>query len=194
MCLSGSIPNACQGLYLNDIQNSIHGDEIVRKWPVNTLLIASDSIFNNLEEKRLKKYNFNTKVRCFSGSTISDMYDYLTPLLKKEPDHILLHVGSNNTATMSSGRILDDLLKLKLFIQTKLPNTKIILSQPTIRNDNAKASFTTQHLVTKLKELNITMLDNGNVNDSHLRKKGLHLNSRGTARIAMNIISLMKCL
>ena len=39
--------------YINDDkQNSIHGDEIVHKWPVNTLLIASDSIFNNLEEKR----------------------------------------------------------------------------------------------------------------------------------------------
>ena len=112
------------------------------KWPTNTLLIASDSIFNNLDEKRLNKHNFKTKVCCFPGSTVSDMHDYLIPLLKKEPDHILIHVGMNDATNKSSGKILEELLRLKLFIQKKLPSCKVILSLPTIRNDDAKASLT----------------------------------------------------
>ena len=65
------------------------------KWPKKTLLIASDSIMNDIDEKRLSR-NWNVKVRCFSGATVDHMKDYLKPLLKKEPDNIILHVGTNN--------------------------------------------------------------------------------------------------
>ena len=35
-------------------------------------------------------------VKSFSGARIADMEDYLKPLLRKEPDEIILHVGINN--------------------------------------------------------------------------------------------------
>ena len=159
------------------------------KWPTNTLLIASDSILNNIDEKRLNKYNFKTKVRCFPGSTISDIHNYLIPLLKKEPGHILLHVGTNDATTKSSERILDELLQLKNFIQSKLPASVVIISEPTVCIDNAKASLTIHRLTEKLHQLDIM---NGNITYDHISKRGLHLTGRGTGRIAMNILSLMK--
>ena len=66
------------------------------KWPKKTILIASDSMFNKLDEKRLSKNDFKTKVCAFNGSTISEMYFYLEPLLKKEPEHLILHVGTSD--------------------------------------------------------------------------------------------------
>ena len=135
--------------YQTNQQNSDESDQSVYKWPPNTLLITSDSTFNNLDEKRLNKHNYKTKVRCFPGSTISDMYHYITPLLKKEPDHILLHVGTNDSTSMTSDTIVDELLLLKHFIQGKLPNSVIILSQPTIRHDNAKATLTINRVIEK---------------------------------------------
>ena len=42
----------------------------------------------------------------------------------------------------SADVIVDDLLQLKTFISKQLPSCKIILSPPTIRNDNSKAKET----------------------------------------------------
>jgi hypothetical protein len=46
----------------------------------NTILVASDSICNQIDEKRLSK-KYTVKVRAFSGASINDMYWYLHPLL-----------------------------------------------------------------------------------------------------------------
>ena len=74
----------------NDIlslkNHSQHKSNTIHKWPSHTILVASDSMLQNLDERRLCKNNFNVKVRAFRGSTINDMYDYLKPLLRKEPE------------------------------------------------------------------------------------------------------------
>ena len=67
-----------------------------KKWPKNPILITGESILNNIEEDILKK-KFNVRVRAFPGADMKDMYDYLKPLLRKEPKHIILHVASNDT-------------------------------------------------------------------------------------------------
>ena len=58
-----------------------------------------------------------------------------------------------------------------------------------MRIDNAKAGLTIKYLCDKLDNLNIYVLDNSNINENHLGRKGLNLNGMGTGRLAMNIIS-----
>ena len=99
--------------------------EEVHKWPKNTIVIVGDSIINGIEESRIKK-KIQVKVRSYQGAKISDMYDYLTPLLKKEPTYIFLHVGSNNSPNEDSTTILDKFLQMH--IKVILPNVKIYLS------------------------------------------------------------------
>ena len=60
-------------------------------WPQNTILITGDSILNNIQEHRLRK-NFIVKVRAFPEANTRDMYDYIAPLLKKEPKYIFLYI------------------------------------------------------------------------------------------------------
>ena len=115
----------------NDVQNR-------KKWPKNTILITGDSILNNVEESSLRK-KFNVKVRSFPGADVRDMYDYIAPLLRKEPKHVILHIGSNDAPYMNTDEILDDILKLKAHIESTLPNAKVYLSVPTPRYDDAKA-------------------------------------------------------
>ena len=67
----------------------------INKWPTGTILITSDSICNNLDERRLAR-NSRVKVRCFPGAQINDMYNYLEPLLQKQPDYVILHVSTND--------------------------------------------------------------------------------------------------
>ena len=51
--------------------------------------IAGDSMLAGIEEKRMSG-NRSVKVRIFHGATTHNMYQYLKPLLKKNPD-IILH-------------------------------------------------------------------------------------------------------
>ena len=68
---------------------SISGTDNQGEWPNNTVLIAGDSMLSNILENTLSQ-RYHTKVRCFKGSTIVDLYDYLKPLIKKKPHKIIL--------------------------------------------------------------------------------------------------------
>ena len=101
------------------------------KGPAGIVLIASDSICGGLDEKRLSKNN-KAKVRCFPGATINNMFYYLTTLLEKKPDYIILHV-STNAITKTSDIILNELMALKSHIENTLPSCTVIISEPTIK-------------------------------------------------------------
>ena len=156
-------------------------------WPTGTVLIASDTICGGLDKKRLSRKN-KVKVRCFPGATINNMFHYLKPLLEKKLDYRILHVSTNDAITKTSEVILNELMELKLHIENMLPSCVVIISQPTIRLDSAKASLTIKHINEKLCTSNINVMRNGKTTN-HISKKGLHLNVRGTGRLALNIIT-----
>ena len=152
-------------------------------------------MIQNLDESRLGNSNYKVKVRSFPGGTILDMYFNLVPLLRKEPDILILHIGSNDCANNSSKKALHDLMCLKSHIEHTTPGIRIIISQPIIRYDvdnNALACVTVRHLIKKINSINCDILDNSNIVRRHVGKRGLHLNEIGTARLAMNIISLIR--
>ena len=53
-------------------------------WPKNKILIAGDSMINEINEKRISTNFKSVKVRGFSGATIDDMFFNLIPLLRKK--------------------------------------------------------------------------------------------------------------
>ena len=178
---------------MKDIEARIPVEQNVHKWPKDTILIASDSMFNGLDEGRLRNNGKNVKLRCFRGSTVLDMYHYLYPLLQKCPTYLILHVGTNDCVVRTSSQVRDDILALKRHIENKVPGIKVILSQPVIRcDDNALACLRVNSLINKLDEINVPMIINRNIVRKHIGRKGLHLNGHGTAKCAMNIISLIK--
>ena len=159
-----------------------------KPWPKGTTLITGDSILCGIEEKRLKK----AKVRVFLGACVEDMYHYLTPLLKKKPTNIILHIGSNDAPYKSSANILMEIMDLKKNILSLLPMVNIHFSLPTLRVDNAKANEVLRELEGKLKSVCKDTISNSNVDRGCLGKKGLHLNPKGSGRLAINFISLMR--
>ena len=54
-------------------------------WPINTILIAGDSMINGIDEKRLSKKNSNVKNRSFNGALVEYMFYNLVPLMRKKP-------------------------------------------------------------------------------------------------------------
>ena len=83
------------------------------KWPKGCVAIVDDSIMSGIKEELLKTDKHNLKVRFFRCGTIEDMEDNIKPILKREPDYIILHVGTNNATNLTARDILDKLLQLK---------------------------------------------------------------------------------
>ena len=120
------------------------------------------------------------------------MYDYLKPLLSKMPTNIILHVGTNDAPTKSGSTMFEELGNLKKFINHVLPDANVYLSTPTIRVDNQKANYALRDLTSKMKASSFNIIDNSNVVSEGVGKKGLHLNDKGSGRLALNFINLMK--
>ena len=91
------------------------------KWRKNTKLIVGDSMIWVIDQQRLSVKGRIVKVQSFPGATINNMYDYIKLLLKKAPDNVILHVGTNDTPNSASRPIIDNMLSLKNFIEKMLP-------------------------------------------------------------------------
>ena len=155
------------------------------QWDKGIFLITGGSLLSGLQERKMGS---KVKVRSFPGARIKDFYSYLLPLLEKNPSNIILMAGTNDSIDKSSDEILYELLSLKKWILYILPDVNVTLSCPTIRIDHQKARLTILRLRQKLLNLNIDVINNENINDEHLGQKGLHLNNRGSDRLAMNYL------
>ena len=85
------------------------------------------------------------------------MFEHVKPILKRKPDYVVLHVGTNNVKDMTSRKILEKLLQLRTAVLDSDENCKVILSQPMTQVDDGKASFIISKLNDLLEELDIPM-------------------------------------
>ena len=113
---------------------------------------------------------------------------YLVPLLRKRPDKIILHVGTNNAPHIKADEMLEDLGKLKSFSWEMLPSVKIILSAPTIiRVDKHNANENNIDFVKLLETNDSLMIKHPDIKENHLDRYHLHLNHDGTRVLAKNL-------
>ena len=157
-------------------------------WQSGTCAIVADSMVNGIDKQRLQKHS-NVEVFSFSGARINDMNHHLMPIIAKQPDYLILHVGTNDGTTSTSRKIIDDLLMLKSNILKQLPINRVIVSKLTIRIDHGKANLTLRNVNKHLETLNLECSENSNISAQHLGRKGLHLNSKGKGRLAINILN-----
>ena len=143
---------------------------------------------NGTDEKRLTKKHGNVKVFHFSGARIEDTNQYIIPIIKKQPDYLILHVGTNDATTNTSKKIVDDLLILKSNISKQLPSCRIVLSKPIIRHDDGKANLTIRFVNERLLALQSEYIENDSISSQHLGRKRLHLNPKGKGRLALNFM------
>ena len=161
------------------------------RWPDKTTLIIGDSMINNIEEERLRRYR--VKVVPCPGATIKEMYRHITPLLKKKPTQVIVHVGTNDAPYKTSEVIVRDLQWLQAYICSNLPSrSKVVISTPIMRTDNKLANSRIREVNNAFRNVPNTIL-NDKFDGQCLGKKGLHLNQRGSGKLAVNFIAQMQC-
>ena len=92
------------------------------------------------------------KVRTFPVATIQDMKFFVVPHLKKKPDHIIIHVGTNNALYSSSYEFFQEMQSLRNFILKYFPSARITISTPVLRVDKANANDINKAFTELVKE------------------------------------------
>ena len=94
--------------------------------------------------------------------TIEDMEDDIKPILKREPDFITTHLGTNNVISIIFNVILNKLLHLKSTIIDVHKIIEIIIFEPMMRIDNGKATLSNIYFCNLLEEVNTNIVKNKN--------------------------------
>ena len=91
-------------------------------------------------------------------------------IIAKRPDYLILQVGTDDATTITSRKIIDDLLMLKCNIIKQLPNCRVIVSKPTVRINHGKANLMLRKVKKHLETLNLECIENCNSSASWLER------------------------
>lgn len=160
------------------------------------VMIAGDSVLKHLQGHKISR-NSRVKVSSFPGCTTEDMHDFIKPLLRKNPDEIILHVGTNSLRSCDTPRACaDEIIDLATMVSRESP-AKIALSSLVCRSDDEALAYKIAEVNTTLKDCctrkSWGFIDHSNISPSnHLNRSGLHLNKSGTSRLARNFINYLR--
>ena len=149
-------------------------------------IIAGDSIIQHVQGWEISHENCNVAMKSFSGSKIEDMTDYLKPVIRRKPDEIILHIGTNNLKDSSATpqQLAGGISNLGTQMRNSSPSTKICLSALLIRNDNSNLVTKIQDINKRVRDIcvskNWSYIDNSNGGKYCLNRRGLHLNRSGS--------------
>ena len=113
--------------------------------------------------------------------------------LQKDPNHIILHIGTNNLILdRTSQDIAISLVNLACSMKGK--NCDVSISNIILRNDNKKFNQKDQevkaHFEDMCEDKNIYLIDDTNkVKVQHLNKGKLHLNKEGSNPLSSTFVN-----
>ena len=118
------------------------------------------------------------------------MESFVKPLIARQPDEIIIHIGTNDLSRTSAGQVTDNILKLAAEI--KKHGIKCSLSSLIARKGelNDKVKQVNAKLAKAIKaDTCIKLICNNNITSNHLNNGGVHLNKRGDGALALNLIN-----
>ena len=135
--------------------------------------------------------NCKVAIKTFPGAGIDDMVYYARPTVSTRPDEIILHIGTNDPKNKSPETFAKSVVNLGNSIKRENNEIKLAFSSIIIRSDDAFLEEKVKQYNELLVDLCTTkkwdLIDNNNINHSHLNNYGLHLNRKGTEALAKNI-------
>ena len=87
------------------------------------VIVLGDSMLKSVNgwETSRKATNFKFSIKSFFGAKIKDTNDYIKPALREDPNHFILHIGTNDitNASKSDKLIAEEILELALKFKSK---------------------------------------------------------------------------
>ena len=112
------------------------------------------------------------------------MEDYLQLVIRKEPESIVLHIGTKDLNKLSPRQVADSITNLGIQINEESPNTTIVISSILLRTDKPNLATKTTE-ANKLSTATCSknkwkFINHQSFNQSSLNSRGLHLNRKGS--------------
>ena len=148
------------------------------------MFVLGDSIIKHVKSYSLSKSLDNCKVyvKDFPGARVRCMQDYVRPPIRENPNHIILHVGTNDlTTNIPPEKVVESIIDLASSLKSN--SCSVAISNITVRNDRyrKKVVQVNRHLKTLCIERNFELITHDNIiTEKHLNGSKLHLNKRGT--------------
>ena len=164
-----------------------------RKYTKPTTVVLGDSIVKNIRGFKMKEaidHQENVHVYTFPGADIDAMNSHVTPTMKKNPETIILHCGTNDLGGNDSAQtVAENIAELAQALNTNV--NKVYVSGIVPRGDrlNEKAMEVNEKLQRMCQRRKIQFIDNRNIDPQlHLNGSRLHLNYQGTCCLANNFL------
>ena len=119
------------------------------------------------------------------------MADYIKPILRKNPQKLILHVGTNSLkGRETSARCAQEIMALAESIKSSVPNTEIAVSGLITRADEVTITRKVSEVNSELKRLcmqkQLKFIDHANISCNELNRSKIHLNKVGIKKMASN--------
>ena len=154
----------------------------------NSVIIVGDSIVKHLTGLGISKKN-NIKIKTNHGATTDNIIDYIKSSIRKKPDYLLVHSGTNDLAnginTMTKTRkVVAAIKEMDKERKIKLGFFSIICREDVDKTDEIIA--VNDRLQKYCLSKGLLFVDNSNINVSCLNIGKLHLNRQSTSILADN--------
>ena len=162
--------------------------------PKLSIEIAGDSIINGITPVRLSsKCKHRFRIKAYGGAISEELVDHIRPTLRRTPDVIATHIGTNDISDDDCSSLQINLGKVRELVTELSPSSKIVLSYIILRNDktniNVKVNRENEIIKQFRKTNKLDLIDNSNIKDQKLYgKKKLHLKDAGKSLLANNFI------
>lgn len=94
-------------------------------------MILGDSVTKNIQGGKARVTS-----RSFSGSTVDDTVDFFKPFIRRKPDEIILHIGTNNLSNEEPQQVAEKIVDLGLSIEPVSLDKTIYFRYYQLRNDD----------------------------------------------------------
>ena len=118
-------------------------------------------------------------VKPFPGATTEDIKHFIKPILRKDPENIIINVGTNDVNSKEPRLTAEGIVNLALQIEGDAPNTNRAISGLVSRADDKEGKVSSVNKILKkfCHQNHWNFIEHNNVNLIHLNRGGLHLSN-----------------
>ena len=133
------------------------------------------------------------RIKPYEGAISVVLVDHIHPNLRRKPDVIAIHIGTNDITNDYCSSLQINLSNIRKLVIELSPSTKIALSFIILRHDrsniNVKVNRGNEIIKQFCKTNKLNLIDNSNIKDQKVYgKKKLHLNDAGKSLLAKKFI------
>ena len=156
------------------------------------IVVIGDSLIKNVNGRDVSRGN-SVKIRPHPGTSTEDLIDHIKPAIRKNPDIVVIHNGTNDL--QNNCYIVKKAKKLVSVVKEVDKDNSIKIAFSSIINrEDEDFKDVNNKLKNCCNSAGMDFVDNSKIDGSCLNRGKLHVNRKGTAALAKNFCRFVRSL